>query len=138
MQVARRGRNGTRVGRQLIEKRYGETVPTHSEFERRMCEVLVAADIPRPERQIAVPLGTTTAYIDLGWRSLLLGIECDGLLSHADNVRLPWDEHRQNELQLRGWLILRFTWDQLVNRRRTVVEQVRAARALRQSLRPTA
>lgn len=127
VQVARRGRNGTVVGRALIEKRLGHYVPTMSEFERRMSDLIEDMDLPRPQRQIKVDLPHRPAYIDLGWADRRLGIECDGMVGHADDVRLPWDEDRQNELVLLGWLILRFTWDQMTVHARSVRRQIRQA-----------
>jgi very-short-patch-repair endonuclease len=127
VQVARRGRPGTQVMRSHLSKRTGEYVPTMSEFERRVSDLAEEAGLRRPDRQIAVQLPDTTVYIDLGWREVMVGIECDGLFNHADSVRLPWDEARQNELVLRGWFILRFVWTQLRTDARTVKAQLLAA-----------
>jgi very-short-patch-repair endonuclease len=131
VQVARRGRPGTRVGRELLARRVGRYVPTMSEFERRVAELIERAGLPAPQRQHAVRLDETTVYLDLAWPDLMIGIECDGLFDHGSNVRLPWDDDRQNELQLRGWLILRFTWETLTTRPDHIVEQLRLAHGRR-------
>ncbi len=131
VQIARRGRPGTSVARELIEKRTGDYIPTMSEFERRVSDLLVAAGLPRPQRQIAVAIRDTTVHIDLGWTEVLIGIECDGLIAHGDNTTLPWDDDRQNELQLRGWFILRITWTMLVDHPTLIVAQLREAIRLR-------
>ncbi len=78
--------------RSHLSKRTGEYVPTMSEFERRVSDLAEEAGLRRPDRQIAVQLPDTTVYIDLGWREVMVGVECDGLFNHADSVRLPWDE----------------------------------------------
>jgi predicted transcriptional regulator of viral defense system/very-short-patch-repair endonuclease len=134
VQLARRGRPGVAVMRTLLEKRVGATVPTKTEFERRVDELARVAGLPELARQIKVDLDGTPAYVDLGWPDRLLGIECDGLYDHATNVRLPWDDDRQNRLQLRGWLILRFTWHALTSTPDTVIDQLRDGFALRAEL----
>jgi very-short-patch-repair endonuclease len=133
-QLARRGRPGVVVARRLIEKRGIGYVPTQSDFERLVSELAERAGLGRPQRQIRVALTDRPAWIDLGWADLLLGVECDGLIGHANNVTLPWDDDRQNELQLRGWFILRFTWEQLTTQPDRVIEQLRAAVELQRSM----
>jgi hypothetical protein len=131
VQLARRGRPGTRVMRALLEKRVGREVPTQSEFERRVLDLIDRHDLPVPRSQIPVRLDLATVYLDLGWPDRLLAVECDGLFDHGSSVRLPWDDDRQNDLQLRGWLILRFTWQTLTSRPATVVAQLREGLQLR-------
>jgi very-short-patch-repair endonuclease len=129
-QLARRGRPGVVVARRLIEKRGIGYVPTMSEFERRVSELAEQAGLGRLERQIPVAVAGTTVWIDLGWSDIRLGVECDGLFDHGNSVSLPWDDDRQNELQLLGWFILRFTWEALTKTPERVVAQIRAAVAL--------
>jgi len=130
LQVARRGRRGTRVGRRLIEKRMGGYVPTMSEFERRVSELIETSGMPRPQRQVLVEIRGTRVYIDLAWPDLKIGIECDGLFDHATNLALPWDDDRQNELQLLGWFVIRITWTMLTTQPELLVAQIRQARRI--------
>jgi very-short-patch-repair endonuclease len=125
VQVARRGRPGTRVMRALLQSRLADHVPTMSEFERRTCRVLAAAGLDDPVRQhpVRLPDGRLV-LLDLAWPSQLLALECDGLFDHATDRRLPWDDDRQNELQLLGWLVLRVTWATLHRDPAAVVRQV--------------
>jgi hypothetical protein len=126
LQVARPGRPGTRVARSLLEKRLDAYVPTMSEFERKTCDLLDAAGIEPPVRQHPVRLpGGRVVFLDLAWPDRLLALECDGLFDHATNLRLPWDDDRQNELQLLGWLVLRATWQTVHESPEVVVSQVR-------------
>jgi very-short-patch-repair endonuclease len=131
VKLSGRGRPGTRVMRTLLEKRIGRDVPTKTEFERRVLELTRKARLALPDCQVKVPLDDRPAYIDLGWPDRLLGVECDGLYDHGSSIRLPWDDDRQNQLQLRGWLILRFTWHMLTKQPDVVIAQLRAAFALR-------
>lgn len=129
VRFARRGRRGTRVMRALLEKRVGRDVPTMSEFERRFLELVRDHSLPTPVLQHPVRLDDAKVYIDLAWPDALLAVECDGLYDHATSIRLPWDDDRQNELQLRGWLVLRFTWEALTRSPHVVVRQLRRALA---------
>lgn len=131
VQLGRQGRPGTAVMRELLEKRIGRAVPTRTEFERRVLELAVRAGLPAPRSQVKVRVDETDVFIDLGWGDRLLGVECDGLYDHGSSIQLPWDDDRQNQLQLRGWLILRFTWQMLTRQTGTVVDQLREGYALR-------
>jgi predicted transcriptional regulator of viral defense system len=110
---ARRGRRGVAVMRPLLAERVGEQVPTASELERQMLLLCRAASIEDPVGQHPVDLGDTTVYLDLAWPDRLLAVECDGMFTHGTNLQLPWDAERQNQLQLRGWLVLRYTHRQI-------------------------
>jgi very-short-patch-repair endonuclease len=133
VQVARRGRRGVGKLRTLLETRAGHYVPTGSAFELMLLRLLVDAGFAEPLKQVPVDLGDVTVYLDFAWPELLLAIECDGFAYHADNVRLRWDDDRQNQLVLRGWLVLRFTWKQVTEQPERVIAQVRAAYARRQA-----
>lgn len=126
-QLARRGRPGTQASRMLLEARTGTSVPTMSEFERQVDSLLVGAGVDRPARQHPVQLPDgTVVFIDLAWPHALLGLECDGLFDHGTNIRLFWDDTRQNALQLMGWLILRTTWQQLRSNPERIIQDVKA------------
>ncbi len=133
VQLARGGRPGTAVMRELLAKRIGREVPTRTEFERRVRDLAAEAGLVTPAAQIKVRIDETEVYLDLGWPDRLLGVECDGLFDHGSSIQLPWDDDRQNQLQLRGWLILRFTWQTLTRTPETVVQQLREGFSLRPS-----
>ena len=105
--------------------------------ERRAVQLIRAARLPEPHRQIPVVLGGVTVYLDLGWPNLLLAIECDGLFHHATNLQLPWDLDRQNQLVLLGWLVLRFTWRQLTEQADETAAVIRRAYEQRLATQPT-
>jgi very-short-patch-repair endonuclease/predicted transcriptional regulator of viral defense system len=130
---ARRGRRGTRTMRALLEERVGRDVPTMSEFERRFLGALRPSGLPLPQLQYGVRLDdATTVHLDFAWPDTMLAAECDGLYDHGTSFQLRWDDDRQNELQLRGWLILRFTWTTLTRSPEVVVRQLREAFSTRQ------
>lgn len=66
------------------------------------------------EPQFEVDLGTGTIHTDLGSRHLRLVLEADSWTHHATRVAHARDCARYNLLALRGWLVLRFTWEQVM------------------------
>jgi very-short-patch-repair endonuclease len=54
-------------------------------------------------------------------------VETDGWRAHSGAYSFQADRSTTNALQLAGWLVLRFTWDDLTRRARKVAAAVRAA-----------
>ena len=78
--------------------------------------------------------GRILAEIDFADPLLKVAIEVDGRAFHSDTSAFERDRERQNMLALRGWLVLRFTWERLVNDPEGVVaETVAALTALRRA-----
>jgi very-short-patch-repair endonuclease len=125
VQLARPGKRGFKRLRPLLERRAGGEVPTQSRFEFALLPLIRTAGLPDPVRQHAVGLDDTTVYLDFAWPELMLAGECDGLVGHLR--RLPWDDDRQNQLVLAGWLVLRFTWRQLIDAPDQIVAQLAEA-----------
>jgi very-short-patch-repair endonuclease len=95
--------------------------------------VLHDGGLPAPELQVRVTHAGVTYRIDLGYPSVRLGIEADGRGVHGTPEAVLEDRRRQNALQLEGWFLLRFTWDDVARRPWYVVATVRAALAKRSS-----
>jgi very-short-patch-repair endonuclease len=102
-----------------------------SAFESRFRLALHDGGLPTPELQIRVTIGRFSYRIDLGWRRWRIGIELDGRAFHSSAQAVLEDRRRQNTLLTEGWLILRFTWDDLVHRPEQVIAAVRSALAAR-------
>ena len=58
-------------------------------------------------------------------------VEVDGWVAHADRRAFQTDRARQNRLVTAGYLVLRFTWEDLTQRPGTVAARVREALATR-------
>lgn len=71
--------------------------------------------------------GRTLAEIDFADPVLKIAIEVDGRAFHSDRQSFERDRERQNMLVLRGWVVLRFTWERLVHDPDGVIAEVRAA-----------
>jgi very-short-patch-repair endonuclease/uncharacterized protein YjiS (DUF1127 family) len=89
--------------------------------------LLLDGGLPAPELQVSVTHAGRTYRIDLAYGRLRIGIEADGRAVHGLPEAVLNDRWRQNALQAEGWLLLRFTWDDVSRRPLYVVESVRAA-----------
>lgn len=69
--------------------------------------LVIDAGFPRPETQIEVRCPGFTAFIDMGWRALKIGLEYDGEVHLADRVRYVRDIRRHETLTGLGWLMIR-------------------------------
>jgi hypothetical protein len=56
-------------------------------------------------------------------------VEFDGYVVHSSKGAFESDRHRQNQLVLAGYRVLRFTWQQLKDDPAAVVREIRAALA---------
>ncbi len=71
--------------------------------------------------------GGGTAFVDLGYRTERLGIELDGRASHELPHAVFADRVRQNRILLADFVLLRFTWFDVVHRADRFVAEVRGA-----------
>ena len=72
-------------------------------------------------------LGRIVAEIDFAHKGLRIAIEVDGRAHHTDRQSFERDRERQNLLTLHGWLVLRFTWEQITQRPAEVIGVIRSA-----------
>lgn len=94
--------------------------------------LLIGAGLPAPMVQIRVcdpATGDVLFRIDLGYEPQRIGIELDGYGVHGAPDAIMADRRRQNALQVLGWMLLRFTWHDVMHRRGYVVDVVRRALA---------
>jgi very-short-patch-repair endonuclease len=123
--VARPGRRGCGVLRKVLDERALGTARPDGLLEPRMARLLRDAGLPRPTFQYAVP--GTRYRVDFAYPDARLAIEVDGYASHGTRTAFEADRDRQNCLVLAGWMVIRFTWTQVVRQPGSVAAQVRAA-----------
>jgi hypothetical protein len=129
LELARPGRNGTTIVREVLLERDPDLAPAESDLETLVLRLLSSAGLPAPVRQLEVTAGGRRFRLDLASPDLRLAIECDGFAHHGGRSAFEDDRERQNLLTLAGWTILRFTWRQVIRRPDWVAAQVRAALA---------
>jgi very-short-patch-repair endonuclease len=86
--------------------------------------VLVDAGLPRPQTQIRVSDGYQTAFIDMGWEELRIGVEYNGDHHRSDRHQFVKDIGRYEMLSGLGWQIIRVVKE---HGRAYIVERVREA-----------
>lgn len=127
---ARRGRNGTGKMRDLLEERYGSTIPD-SHFGRLAADLLVDSGLPEPEIEYDIHAadGRWLARVDLAYPAALLAVELDSVRYHLNERAFEADPVRQNRVVIEGWTFLRYTWKAYSRRPQVICAEVSAALA---------
>jgi very-short-patch-repair endonuclease len=106
---------GTSALRALLARRPATTPPTGSDAETQFLQLARRSGLPEPQRQFSVPSYEGHFSIDFAWPGRRLAVEIDGAGVHASREALNRDLRRQNRILLSlapaGWMLLRFTWD---------------------------
>lgn len=82
---------------------------TRSEAERRLVELVRAADLPRPRTNARV----AGHEVDALWAAQRLVVEVDGWTYHGTREAFERDRRRDGRLLVAGYRVLRITWRQL-------------------------
>lgn len=101
---------------------------TANDFEAALFRLLRRAGLPLPEPQ--KPIFDESAFVrrvDFVYRRERIDIEADGARFHSDPRMIALDNDRRNRLQLDGWIVLHFSWTQVMHRPNQVVNEVKAA-----------
>lgn len=127
--VARRGRRGVGVIRPLLAARSQWDGATESDLEDLFRAVLRRTGLPIgiSQYRLSDVGGEFVARPDFTYPDQRLVIELDGERFHMDRMAFRNDRRRQNEIELLGWRVLRYTWWDLTTRADDVCSEVRAA-----------
>ena len=96
--------------------------PTRSEAERRLLELVRAADLPRP----LVNERVAGFEVDLHWPEARVVVEVDGFAFHGTRSAFERDRRRDAELQAQAWRVVRLTWRRIVDEPELVIAQLRS------------
>lgn len=107
-QVGGKGRAGVTHLRSLIEERRGKP-PSESPLESRFLRLLRRADLPLPERQHRLKLGSRSVRIDFAYPEFRIAIEVDSFEHHSSRRSFDRDRSRLNLLTAAGWRCLLVT-----------------------------
>ncbi len=119
------GRNGVRP---LIAAMDGIEVTRggHSWLEREFLRLVDVAGLPRPDTQAVVGRrGDRLIRVDARFRGTNLVVELLGYQWHRSKPQLASDVARANRLALDGYLLIQFTYPQVVETPELVVNDVR-------------
>jgi very-short-patch-repair endonuclease len=130
---ARPGRTGCGPLRAFLDERALGDKPADSVVEARLSDVLQRHALPVPTLHHVVRHGRFTAELDHAYLDLRIDIEVDGFRWHGDRLAFERDRARDAQLAALGWVVLRFTWLQIVRRPDLVARRVAEVRALREA-----
>jgi hypothetical protein len=100
----------------------------HSEAEVRVHALLRRAGVTRWTANTPVSdADGLIGIVDVLFDGARVVVEIDGRAYHSDDVAFQRDRTRQNRLMRAGYLVLRFTWDDVVARPDEIVALVRHA-----------
>jgi very-short-patch-repair endonuclease len=116
---------GAYRGAQIAELLIAAADRADSAAERVIIGLLRDAGITGWE--VGVPFGPWT--IDVAFPGAKVAVEVDGWAWHVDVDRFRSDRRKGNALTNAGWMVLRFTWHDPVQRPGYVVAEIRAALA---------
>lgn len=125
LELAGKGRRGTRVIRALLEERLGKGKFTQSSFETSALRLIRSVGLPEPSLQHMVRDGDFRAYLDIAWPRIMLGLECDSLAWHFGKKAHEHDRLRRRRLKALGWDMIEVTYDDVTKRRAETGEQLR-------------
>jgi hypothetical protein len=127
----RQGRRGAGRLQRMVDEALRKPTP-HSGLERTFLWLLDSAGYPEPARQFGVDIGwERPVHIDFAYPLLLIGIETDGYEPHASRGQWELDRRRDAALALLGWLILRFSYNDILRRREYVLATLAEALSIR-------
>lgn len=98
-----------------------------SVLESLLRVLLAGAGLPAPMSQHVVldRHGLFVGRVDFCWPAARLIVEADGFAFHSDRATYRDDRRRLNELERLGWRVLRFSWEDVLERPDTLVALVR-------------
>jgi len=113
-------RNPTRRGAPVVAGILAELAEprlTRSELEERFLALVRQAGLPVPEVNAHIPLADGAVIeVDFLFRAARLVVETDGRATHATRRAFEQDRRRDQLLRLSGFTVIRFTYNQVVNR----------------------
>lgn len=122
-----RGRGG--LQRLLDLTAPGAEAAFWSWLERHTGQLFSAGDLPRAQWNLELrdDAGKLIGIGDAVWAELKVVVELDGLRFHSSSEQRRRDNRKDRRLAAAGWLVLRYTWLDIMERPDEVVAEVRKA-----------
>ena len=118
-----RGRAGIGPMRELLSSWPYSDRPADSVFELCMDRLLSKYNMPRHETQIEVG----PFRLDLGWPEFKVAGELDGWGKYERIAQFREQARRDSYLQIRGWIVVHFTWHEVTRGPRRVISELQGA-----------
>jgi very-short-patch-repair endonuclease len=94
-------------------------------LEDIMARVFVDYHLPRPVAEFT-PSGADEYRLDFAYPDLKLAIEVDGYRWHSDPARMDADYARRRSLEANGWVVMPYTWRQIMADPEGVAKEIAA------------
>jgi hypothetical protein len=120
--LARRGKGGSRHARDFLEIRAGSDRRA-TVLERKGRQVLSNGGLPEPIPQFPIPWATHRRFDD-AYPDGKIAIEWDSRAWHEQRAAMAADRRRDREAAAHGWVVLRFTWDEITKKPHEIVTAV--------------
>jgi putative AbiEi antitoxin of type IV toxin-antitoxin system/uncharacterized protein DUF559 len=117
------GRVGATRLRAALDRHEPRLAMTRSELERRLLAECEAAGIPLPEVNVVIEGWT----VDAVWRRERVVVELDGRDNHSSPGQMERDRRKDLQLRAAGYVVLRYTWAQIIFEAPAVIADLRAA-----------
>jgi hypothetical protein len=117
-----RGRAGSTTLARALSVHEPRLALTRSRLERAFLALCESAGIPLPEVNPIV----AGMMVDALWRPQRLVVELDGYDGHSSRAQIAHDRSRELRLRRAGFLVVRYTWDQITTEAELVVADLRA------------
>jgi hypothetical protein len=121
-ELARKGKPGTRAAKDYLDMREGAH-PGSTVLERRGRRVLADGGLPTPVPQYPIPWRRGRRFDD-AYPPEHVAIEWDSRAWHLQRAAMEQDRRRDREAALHGWYVIRFTWQDVMERPAEVVDTV--------------
>lgn len=132
--TARRGKPGVVKLRAVLAVRLGGKFVSDSTLETMALELIDDAGVPLPTTQYRPPwLRKVNGRVDLAYVDEKVIVECDSMRWHGTPESFQLDRQRDNLAQLAGWIVLRFTWEDITKRPSNVIRIIHRALTKRSS-----
>jgi hypothetical protein len=122
-QVGRRGKPGIKGLRALLDERDGAIPGTP--LERKGRELIERGGLPAPIPEYPIPWDPGRRFDD-AYPFVPAALEWDSRAYHTRLGDFERDRARDRECAIHGWVMLRFTWDDVTARPSLVAHQLRA------------
>lgn len=127
IELLEHGRTGSALMRRLLKARGAGYIPPASGLEARFLAVLARAGVETPECQVNVGGESWIGRVDHLFRRWHIVAEIDSELHHSSKLDRESDARRDAALRTAGFVVLRFTDEQVWEHPHEVVAEVRAA-----------
>jgi Protein of unknown function (DUF559)/Transcriptional regulator, AbiEi antitoxin len=120
-----RGRPGSAKVRAALLRHQPRLALTRSVLEERFLALCESARLPLPECNVTIE----GLMVDMLWRGPRVIVELDGHDAHDSRAQIERDRRRELRLRAAGFVVLRYTWDQVTREPELIVTDLRLALA---------